>query len=188
MPSPLAVASRGLFVRDLLLDDLGVWRGSLLVAWDEIEHYLYDWQDWRRPGDILLVDMRDRVCRIAPVLHHWQVAAERVFGELHPRLRSRPRFDPFVVEADALVHVTKGRLPFADIDTIEIASVGRDVRAVVHGVAAGPWAEADASRIVDFWLWLETLARRGVAIRSNLPLPLLRLRDAELPLARALSR
>jgi hypothetical protein len=34
---------------------------------------------------------------------------------LHPRLRAAPRYMPFELAEDALIHATVGRLPFADL-------------------------------------------------------------------------
>lgn len=172
MPPPVQISTRGIFGRRLVLDDIGIRRGSSFLTWDEVDYYLYDWKDWARAGDFLVVSRRGRVRRIAPIFDHWEVAADRLLDELHRRLRAIPYFDPFALDDDTLVHVRAGRLPFADIDRVEVAALGPNVIVVVHARGAGEWATADASQIADLWLWLELLSEKGVTILSSLSLHL----------------
>src|SRR4051812_3361618 len=150
----LEVATRGMFDRNLVLDDAGIRRGRALIGWDDIDHYRYDCHDWTRPGDLVLVTRAGRVVRVAPIFDQWQVVAERVLGELHPRLVRRPYFDPFALDGDALVHRTLGRLPLADIVHLELASIGPALIVDVHA-RAGLWCEIDASIVANLWLWLD---------------------------------
>lgn len=170
MPPRFEIASRGMFNRRVVIDDLGVHRGKVILAWEDVDHYVYDWQDWQYPGEIILVGRRRRTIRISPSFADWHRAAERVFGELHPRLRQRPFFDPFTLEDDALVHRVSGRLPLPEIDHVEIASIGPDVVIVVHARGGGEWIHVDAPFIADLWLLLEILDERGIAVRSSLDL------------------
>ncbi len=137
------------------------------MAWVEIDYYLYDWHDWSRPGDLLLVSKRGRLLRIKPTFDHWQVTAERVVSELHPRLRSSPWFAPFTLEDDALVHPSAGRLSLADLEQIELAALGREIMVYVHARGGIEWAAVEASQLADFWLWLEMLNEREVMLRSG---------------------
>ncbi len=168
----LAVVSRGMFNRNLVLDGVGIRRGKLLVAWDDVDHYRYDWHDWSCPGDLVVVNRTRTALRIAPTFDQWPVVADRVLRELHERLRADPWFAPFMLEHDALVHVVLGRLPLAEIEHIEITAFGSSIIVVVHTRSAGEWSETDVSQIANVWLWLEMLAERGVAIHSQLALHL----------------
>jgi len=168
----LTVVSRGVFNRNLVLDGVGVRRGKLLVPWDEVDHYRYDWHDWSHPGDLVVVSRTRTVIRIAPIFDQWPVVADRALRELHGRLRADPWFAPFTLEHDALVHVVLGRLPLIEIEHIEIAALGSSIIVVVHARGAGEWSETDASQVANVWRWLEMLAERGVAIRSQLALHL----------------
>jgi len=166
----LNVVSRGSFSRNLVLDGAGIRRGKTLVAWDQVDHYRYDWHDWSHPGDLVVVSRTGTAIRIAPIFDQWLVVADRVVRELHGRLRADPYFAPFALEQDVLVHVVVGRLPLVEIDHVELVALGSSVIVVVHARGAGEWSETDASQIADLWLWLEMLAERGVAIRSALAL------------------
>jgi len=168
----LMVATRGMFHRNLTLDDAGVHRGKTLVAWDDIDHYRYDCQDWSRASDFVLVTRSAQLIRISPVFDQWQVVAERILRELHPRLRAGAYFDPFGFDDAALVHRSLGRLPLADLVRLELAFAGSSMVAVVHARDAGEWTQVDTSDIANLWLWLEQLADRGIAIDSPVPLHL----------------
>jgi hypothetical protein len=163
--------SRGLFSRDVVIDDVGLRRGGRRVAWNDVDHYGYDWQDWTRPGDIVVVGRTNEVIRIAPLFDQWLVAAERAFVELHRRLRSTPCFAPFELDGDVLVAWSARRVRLDAVRHVELAALGRSVIAVVE-TEAGEWATVDASQIADLWLWLEVLDDHGVPIGSSLPLHL----------------
>jgi hypothetical protein len=165
------VVSRGMFSRSVTIDELGVRRGRRLIAWSDVEHYRYDWQDWSRPGDFLLISRGGQMLRIAPIFDHWQIVAERLLGELHPRLINEGLYHPFALEADALVHRGMGQLPYADILHVEIASVGASVIVLVEA-RTGEWAKLDIVDIANPWLWLDQLAKRNIAMVSTLPLHL----------------
>ena len=166
------VASRGIFSRSLELDEVGIRRGKTLVAWDEVDYYRYDWHDWSRPGDFVVVSRTGPVIRIAPIFDQWPVVANRVLHELHGRLRADPYFAPFTLEADALVHAVVGRLPLVEIEHVELAAFGSSIIVIVYRRSTGAWSETDASQIADLWLWLELLAERGVVIRASFELHL----------------
>jgi hypothetical protein len=169
----LTVPQRGFFSRELVLDEAGIRRGKKqLVAWDEVDHYRYDWHDWTHPGDLVVVSSTREVIRIAPFFDQWQNVAEHVLDELHRRLRADPWFEPFMLEGDALVHSVVGRLPLAELEHVELAPVGSSVVVFVHARNGSEWSETDVSQIANLWLWLEMLSERGVAIRSPLALHL----------------
>jgi hypothetical protein len=165
------VVSRGMFSRSVTIDEVGVRRGRRLIAWSDVEHYRYDWQDWSRPGDFLLISRDGQLLRIAPIFDHWQIVAERLLGELHPRLVDEGLFHPFALEADALVHRSAGRLLYADIVHVEVASIGASVLVVVQA-RSGEWTKLDIVDIANPWLWLDQLAKRDIALMSMLPLHL----------------
>ena len=168
----LMVATRGMFNRNITLDDAGVRRGATLVAWDDIDHYRYDCQDWSRASDFVLVTRSAQLIRISPVFDQGPVVAERILRELHPRLRAEAYFDPFRLDDAALVHRSLGRLPLADFVRLELAFVGSSMVAIVHARDAGEWAQVDTSDIANLWLWLDQLAERGIAIASPVRLHL----------------
>jgi hypothetical protein len=166
----LEIVSRGMFGRTIFIDDFGVRRGRVILAWDDVDHYVHEWLDWRSPAEIVLVGRRRRMIRVAPNFAVWHRAAGKIFAELHPRLRPQPFFDPFVVEGDVLVQAASGRLPLAEIEHVEIASIGQNVVLVVHARGAGEWIQMDVALIANLWLFLELLADRGVALRTSLDL------------------
>lgn len=167
--SELLVASRGVFTRNLVLDEQGIRRGGTTIAWDDVHAYYYDWTDWSRPADFIVERTSGAQIRIAPVFDQWELVTERVLRELHGRLRGRARFAPFAFEADALVHRI-GRVPIAELERVELGALGASVAVEVHARGKGVWTELDAGMIANLWLWLEALAERGVVIASALQL------------------
>lgn len=167
--SRLAITSRGVFSRDVVLDIAGIRRGRTVILWENLDHYRYDWQDWSRPGDIIAVGAARKTIRIAPFAAQWLEAAEYFLVQAHARLRADPYFEPFALENAALVFGGR-RLAIEEIRHVELASVGRDVIVVVHTREGGEWASCDVLQIASFWLFIDMLVEAGVTIRSTLPL------------------
>lgn len=163
----LTIATRGLFGRMLRIDEAGATRGKRHIAWSDVDHYRYEWHDWTRPGDLILVPVRGRVFRVEPIFDHWAIAIERLLDVLHPRSHPTRYVAPFTLTDDAL-GLGAERLDYRDIAQIELAPLGREVIAVVHARRREAWAEVALGDVANVWLWLELLVARGVAITSNL--------------------
>src|SRR5574337_1145916 len=129
MADALELLPRSILRKPLVLDDRGLTLGKKHIAWDDIEFYTYSIDDGLIVGDIYVVSHSDAWARIDRRYHTWQLAADRILGELHPRLRATPDFFPFRLDRDQLHHVVAGDLPLAEIERVE----------VVHGpsIAAG---------------------------------------------------
>lgn len=168
----MELASRGMFGRRLYLDELGVRSGRTLLAWDAIEHYIYDWSDLSLRADVILVSKSHRSLRLSPIFDHWEVCVDRVIAKLHPRLALDPWFGAFTVEADALVHERAGRLPFAEIQTVTVDAIGDSAVVVVAARAGIEWMVSHVDQIPNVWLWLDVLASHGVPVRTLIALDL----------------
>ena len=167
LDDPLEIASKGMFSRNLWMDAAGLRRGSLHLAWDDIEHYFYDLSDWRKRGDFILVAKAGTTLRVEPIFDHWSLAAERILGALHPRLRAQRYYAPFAITGD---HLERGgtRLALADIAEVELAAVGYGVGLFVHPRTGREWDRIGFAEIANLWLFLEDLVAHGVAVRSEL--------------------
>jgi hypothetical protein len=163
------VACRGLFARAVVLGESGPHRGKDRVDWDDVDYYHYDWNDYTRPGDFLLVTKAKRAFRIAPVFDAYRMTADALVQELHPRLARDPYFHPFRFEADELVRADR-RVTASKIENVEIAAVLRDVFAFVHVRGEGEWTKVDVREVADWWLWLEALREREITIMTTLDL------------------
>ncbi|HEU4727775.1 MAG TPA: hypothetical protein VFT22_07805 [Kofleriaceae bacterium] len=160
-----------LFRRPLILDGNGLSLGAKQIAWDDVEFYTYRWEDGYIAGTIYVVSRDDAWIRIDNRYYYWREAADRVFAELHPRLRADPDYHPFRLTDTALHHVAFGALPLIDIERVEIAHVGEGPGiAVIARGSAADWSTDPLEAVHDLVLLLEELIARGVAVRASVPL------------------
>jgi hypothetical protein len=159
-----------LFRRPLVLDGRGLRLGKKQIAWDDVEFYTYTWEDGFIAGDIFVVARDDRWMRIDHRFYDWRQAADRILGELHPRLRANPDYHPFRLSATELRHARSGALPLADIDRVEIApgSDGPTFGVLDRGSKA--WSLDGLETIHNVVLLLEDFVARGIAVRAAVPL------------------
>jgi hypothetical protein len=170
----LELPPRGLvtwFRKPLILDGQGLRIGDTRIAWDDVAFYTYRWEDGYVAGTIYLVAHDDRWIRIDNRHYYWRQAADRVFEELHPRLRARPDYHPFRITDTELRHVALGALPFTEIERVEVANVGGGPGlAVIQRGEATEWSSDVLEAVHDVVLLLEELIARGVAVRASVPL------------------
>lgn len=174
MPSEeLELPPRGLitlFRRPLVLDERGLRIGKKQIAWDDVEFYTYTWEDGFIAGDIYVVTRDDRWMRIDNRFYYWRQAADRILGELHPRLRANPDYHPFRLSATELHHARSGALPLTDIDRVEIAPASDGPSFGVFTRSSKEWSIDGLETIHSVVLLLEDLVARGIAVRAEVPL------------------
>jgi hypothetical protein len=124
-------------------------------------------------------------------------ALDRVFAEMHPRLRTRATIDfaPFSMTDTELRHTKKGTLGLADVEKVgaggaRITIKKRDKRF--------SWVSVPMKRVTNVMLFLEIVAERGLVVNANAevfmpPTVLDKLRaaasrQASMPQARVVSR
>lgn len=91
-------------------------------------------------------------------------ALDRVFAEMHPRLRAAPTFDPFTLTDTELRHAKKGAIGLADVEKIgaggaRIAIKKRDKRL--------SWVSVHMKKVKNVMLFLEVAAERGLVVNAN---------------------
>lgn len=126
-------------------------------------------------------------------------ALDRVFAELHPRLRERPSaltdFAPFTVTDSELKHEKKGTLGLGDVQHVGAASARITIKKRDKTFA---WANVSMKKVRNVMLFLEVVAERGLVVKANAevfmpPTVLDKLRaaasrQASMPQARVVSR
>ncbi len=173
MEEPLEIASKGMFTRNVTMDAAGIRRGGLHLAWDDVDHYFYDLDDWRKRGDFILVAKSGKSGKsgknlvVEPIFDHWSLAAEHILAALHPRLRAEPYYAPFAITGDVLERGGT-RIALADIARVELAAVGYNVGLFVHPRAGREWERTGFAEVANLWLFLEDLVAHGVAVRTEL--------------------
>lgn len=174
MDDPLEIASKGMFTRNVSMDAAGIRRGGLHLAWDDVDHYFYDLDDWRKRGDFILVAKDGKPGKnlvVEPIFDHWALAADHILAALHPRLRAEPYYAPFAIAGggpEAHLERDGTRIALADIARVELAAVGYGVGLFVRPRAGREWARTGFAEVANLWLFLEDLVAHGVAVRSEL--------------------
>jgi len=195
MADALELLPRSILRKPVLLDDRGLTLGKKHIAWDDVEFYTYVIDDGLIVGDIYVISKSDAFARIDRRYHTWQLAADRILGELHPRLRADPDFFPFRLDADGLHHVVAGNLPLAEIERVELVH-GPSIAVVQRGIKRD-WTRDALETVHDSVLFLEELVARGVAVTASISIWLppssqgladALAREANLPSARLVRR
>lgn len=167
----LVVDDRGFTVRGLF--------GTRHVAWREIAHYQYWSQHLLKGGALTRWLMRRPHRRVTherlsivpygvPPIHvdpryaNLGGALDALFGELHARLK--PEFLPFALTDTELVHRTKGRLPLADLERVDV--VGATISVIRRGKRLA-WVSESMARVKNVMLLVEKLAERGIVVSAN---------------------
>jgi len=95
-------------------------------------------------------------------------ALDRVFAELHPRLRARPKnvtdFAPFTVTDTELSHVKKGTLGLADVEKINAGGARITVKKRDKRLA---WVNVPMKGVKNVMLFLEIAAEHGLVVNAN---------------------
>lgn len=96
------------------------------------------------------------------------LALDRVFAELHPRLRARAggesEFGPLTVTATDLVHVKKGQLGFSDVEKVGVG--GARITVKKRGKMLS-WVAVPMKKIRNVMLFLEVIAERGLTVDAK---------------------
>ena len=168
MADVLELVPRSVLRKPLVLDDRGITLGKKHIAWDDVEFYTYSIDDGLIIGDIYVISKTDAFARIDRRYHTWQLAADRILAELHPRLRGDPDYFPFRLSDGELHHVVAGTIPLDDIERVDIVH-GPSLAIVQRGVRRD-WTIDALETVHDSVLFLEDLAARGVAVTSSISL------------------
>jgi len=123
-------------------------------------------------------------------------ALDRVFAEMHPRLRTRTTdFAPFTITDNDLTHVKKGTLGLADVE--KVGAGGARITIKKRGKRLS-WVSVPMKKVKNVMLFLEVVAERGLVVNANAevfmpPTVLDKLRaaasrQAAMPQARVVSR
>ena len=92
-------------------------------------------------------------------------ALDRVFAELHPRLRAAtPDFAPFALSDTELRHTKKGTIGLADIQHVGAAGMRISIKKSGKRLS---WVTVPMKRIKNVLLFIELLAERGLVIKAN---------------------
>ncbi len=166
MADALELLPRSILRKPLLLDDRGLTLGKKHIAWDDVEFYTYCIDDGLIVGDIYVISKSDMFARIDRRYHTWQLAADRILGELHPRLRADPDYFPFRLTEDELHHVVAGTISLADIERVELVH-GPSIAIAQRGVRRD-WTIDAMETVHDSVLFLEALVARGIAVTSSI--------------------
>jgi len=109
-----------------------------------------------RDGTSIPLDARYK--DVAPVL-------DRVFAEIHPRLRQHPLdFAPFTLTDTELRHEKKGAIGLADVQHI---GAGGALLTVKKRDKRFAWASAHMKKVKNVMLFLEVVAERGLVVNAN---------------------
>ena len=138
----MALARRRLVVDDRGITVRGLF-GTRHVAWREIAHYHYWSQHLLKGGALTRLLMRRP---------HRQVTHERL------------SLVPFSLGDTDLVHRTKGRLPLADIERVDV--VGATISVVRRGKRLA-WVSESMARVKNGMFLVEKLAERGIVVSAN---------------------
>lgn len=95
-------------------------------------------------------------------------ALDRLFAELHPRLRERAadltNFAPFTLTDTELTHDKKGTLGLGDVQHVGAASARITIKKRDKTFA---WANVSMKKIRNVMLFLEVVAERGLVVKAN---------------------
>ncbi len=166
MADVLELLPRSILRKPLVLDDRGLTLGKKHIAWDDVEFYTYCIDDGLIVGDIYVISKSDHFARIDNRYHTWQLAAERIIAELHPRLRADPDYFPFRLTEDELHHVVAGTISLAEIERVEIVH-GPSIAIAARGVRRD-WTIDAMETVHDSVMFLEALVARGIAVTSSI--------------------
>lgn len=126
-------------------------------------------------------------------------ALDRVFAEMHPRLRVRPDaatdFAPFTLSDTELRHAKKGTLGLADVEKVGAGGARVTIKKRDKRFS---WVSVPMKKVKNVMLFLEVVAERGLVVNANAevfmpPTVLDKLRaaasrQAAMPQARVVSR
>ena len=153
--------------------------GTREVAWREVAHYHYWSQHLLKAGALTRFLMRRPHRRVTherlsvmpygkPPIHvdprYANVAGvlDALFAQLHARVK--PEFVPFALTDTELVHRTKGRLPLADIERVDV--VGATISVIRRGKRLA-WVSESMARVKNGMFLVEKLAERGIVVSAN---------------------
>jgi hypothetical protein len=92
-------------------------------------------------------------------------ALDRVFAEMHPRLRAKtPDFTPFTLTDGSLTHAKKGTLGLADVEKVNAGGARITVKKRGKRLA---WARAHMKQVKNVMLFLEMAAEHGLVVDAN---------------------
>lgn len=126
-------------------------------------------------GGRLILHGAGRKLRIGRHYHDIDQVLDRAFAELHARLAKRTEFGALSFDGVTLRHATKGALSLAEIEKVELGSLGG---LAIHKVGKRlRWASCSMARVDNVLLLVERLADRSVALEVStavfLPAPML---------------
>ena len=95
-------------------------------------------------------------------------ALDRVFAEMHPRLRNRPDaatdFAPFTLSDTELRHAKKGTLGLADVEKVGAAGARITIKKREKRFS---WVTVPMKRVKNVMLFLEVVAERGLIVNAG---------------------
>lgn len=147
-------------------------------------------------GGIKLFSKDGRALTLDTQFKDVDIALDRCFDELHPRMKGREQnYAPFTVTAQEVSHAKKGSLALAEIEKVIVG--GGQVTIKKRGKRLA-WAKSAMRSTNNTMLLVEDLSERGVVVDANaevfMPLPLIgklsavRSRHANLPSAVVVQR
>lgn len=182
-----------LYWRALIIDDAGVTArtifGAKRIAWDDLAYYRYTSltrfsvvvgsglvggplamlaagsiaaKKGFAFGALRVYDKRGTRITIDRRYEDVASAIERCFGDLHARLPGDD-FAPFAIRGDALAYAGR-ELALTDIERVAVSS-GR-IRVFARGKTLA-WASSTMGGVRNAVMFVEALARRGVAVRTS---------------------
>ncbi|HEY5945742.1 MAG TPA: hypothetical protein VIV40_09635 [Kofleriaceae bacterium] len=116
-------------------------------------------------GQLVLIAKDGTKLKIDNRYHDVTEALDRVFAELHPRLRAAtPDFMPFALSDTELRHAKKGAIALAEIQ--HIGAGGTRIMIKKSGKRLA-WVRAPMKGVKNVLLFVELLAERGLVIKAN---------------------
>lgn len=147
-------------------------------------------------GGIKLIGRDGQTVKMDTQFKDIDVALDRCFDELHPRMKGREQnYAPFTVTDNEISHASKGSLALAEVEKV---TIGGGTIAVKKRGKRLAWAKSAMRSTNNTMLLVEDLTERGIVVDANvevfMPLPLIgklsavRSRHANLPQAVVVKR
>ncbi|HEY4179227.1 MAG TPA: hypothetical protein VGM90_20430 [Kofleriaceae bacterium] len=119
-------------------------------------------------GRLTLVSRSGQTIKIDARYKDVHPALDRVFGEVHARLRARPEgtseFAPFKVSASELAHIKKGPLGLSDVEKINVGGARITVKKRGKRFA---WVHVPMRKVRNVMLFLEVIAEHGLVVDAK---------------------